>query len=77
MPEFQLSEVEVACGVTVEQVRAVRIKAYIMHDKQSVAIPKDTGPALAGAAARMALGGPVEFVAINIFGNPLYRLDRS
>lgn len=71
---FQLSDVEVACGVTVDQVEAVRATAYVMHDGQSVAIAKDTGPALAGAAARMALGAPVEFDAINVFGNPLYRL---
>jgi len=75
MPEFTLSPTEVACGVTIEQVREVRAKAYIMHDKQSVAIVRGTPPALAGAAARLALGGDVEFVAINIWGNPLYRLS--
>jgi hypothetical protein len=74
MTEFTLSPIEVACGVTMDDVRRVRADAYVMHDKRSVAIGRNTPPALAGAAARMALGGPVEFDALNIWGQPLYRL---
>lgn len=74
MTEFTLSPTEVACGVTEEAARAVRRDAYVMHHGRSVAITRGTPPALAGAAARLALGGPVEFDAINIWGQPLYRL---
>jgi hypothetical protein len=72
--DFTLSPTEVACGVTVDEVRRVRAEAYVMHDKRSVAIGRNVGPAVAGAAARLALGGPVEFDTINIWGQPLYRL---
>lgn len=57
---FTLSPVELACGVTMDDVRAHRAAGYVTASGLFVADPL-ASPAVAGAAARMALGGPVEF----------------
>lgn len=73
---FALTDIERACGVTLADVRSARNDAYIYHGGQSypaVVLPRYCPPALAGAAARMALGGPVEFSHLSE-GMPVYRL---
>jgi hypothetical protein len=72
--EFALSDVEVACGVTLDDVRLARREAYVSASGTYVTIRKGTPPAVAGAAARLALGGPVEFESFDTFGQPFYRL---
>lgn len=77
--EFTLSDIERACGITLADVRKARRDALIYHGGQTypaVALPRYCPPALAGAAARMALGGPVEFSHL-AGGMPVYRLARQ
>lgn len=73
---FTLTDTERACGVTLADVQSARNDAYIYHGGQpypAVVLPRYCPPALAGAAARMALGGPVEFSHLS-GGMPVYRL---
>lgn len=76
---FTLTDIELACGVTVADVRKARKDAYAYHGgtpDAAVALPRYCPPALAGAAARMALGAPVEFSHLSS-GMPVYRLARA
>lgn len=73
---FTLTDTERACGVTLVDVQSARNYAYIYRGGQpypAVVLPSFCPPALAGAAARMALGGPVEFSHLS-GGMPVYRL---
>lgn len=72
---FPLTVTEFACGVTLPAVVAERTGGLVFDGGRAF-IPKsrDCGPALAGAAARMALGGPVVFAGLNSAGWPVYRL---
>lgn len=65
-----LSDIEIACGVTLEQVQDVLPLVAVRNGK--VMLPEATGPALAGAVARCALAGPVEFRGLNSLGYPVY-----
>ena len=70
---MELSEIERACGVTLEAVAEHLPRVYVFGC-DSVAVPAGLSPALAGAVARCALAGPVEFVTINrSTGFPVYR----
>lgn len=71
-PAIVLSDIERACGVTVDAVRATRARALIFADGTKVALDANTPPALAGAAARLAFGAPVRFAGLNPFGMPIY-----
>lgn len=76
MAEFALTDIEVACGVTLPEVRQCREQAFVLHDR-AVCLPSGAGPALSTAASRMALGVPTEFVGFNQFRQPIYRATRS
>jgi hypothetical protein len=75
---FELSETEVACGVTLDVVRAVARDAWVLAGGETVIMPYQTGtgavygPAVLGAAARLRLNTPVDFVRINHAGLPVY-----
>lgn len=72
--KLELTEGEVACGVTLEQVQDVLTKVLVRDG--AVIMPKYTPPALAGAVARCALAGPAEFRGLNSLGLPVYRSER-
>lgn len=72
MSAFTLTELEVACDVTVPKVAALSERAHLTGD--GLIVVEDRGPALTGAAARMKAGGPVTFVGINRFDHALYRV---
>ena len=65
-----LTEVEKACGVTLEQVAELLPKVLVRQGK--VIFPTYVGPALAGATARCALAHPAEYVGLNSLGHPVY-----
>lgn len=68
---LELTQVEKYCGVTLEDVAEVLLKVMVRNNH--VFLPEHVGPALAGAVARCALAGPVEFVGINSLRQPVYR----
>jgi hypothetical protein len=72
-----LTDTEVYCGVTVEAVVSERTGGLVFDGGQAF-IPRSQhcAPALAGAAARYALGGEAGFVGLNAAGWPVYRLVR-
>lgn len=72
-----LTEMERACGVTVEQVSWTRAESLVFGGGEAVALPVGTPPALAGVAARLALGGAVSFAGLNHYSQPVYRLERE
>ena len=72
--KLELTEGEIACGVTLGQV-AELLPKVLMRRNELVILPKLTPPALAGATARCAFGAPAEFVGLNMLGQPLYRLS--
>ena len=67
---FNLTDIEVACGVTLDKVTETATKTWTTNSRH-VVLPKDTGPALAGATARYILRAPVDFVGLR-FGYPVY-----
>ena len=71
--EFTLTDIERACGVTMEDVRRVRRESYVFDGGRAVAVSWDVPPALGTAAARLALGGPAGFVGRNPRGQSVYR----
>lgn len=72
MTDFTLSETEVACGVTLEDVKREACRSLVTSDSVFIVLAPDIGPALAGAAARMKASGPVEFLWFNHAGMPVY-----
>lgn len=72
--KLELSETEIYCGVTLEQVQIMLPKVLVRDG--DVILPKDVAPALAGAVARCALAGPVVFRGFNALGLPVYRPER-
>lgn len=71
VPAFRLSPTEIACGVTIEQVRETRGRSLVREDR--VFIPLGTAPALAGAVARCAIGDEVVLAGMNSLRVPVYR----
>lgn len=70
---LELSEIEIACGVTLEQVQDLLPKVLVREG--AVIFPKYTGPALCGAVARCALATPAQFAGLNSLGMPVYRAE--
>lgn len=68
--KLELTEIEIACGVTLEQVQQVLPKALVRSYK--VVLPSDSSPALAAATARCALAAPAEYVGM-FNGCPVYQ----
>ena len=71
--EFTLTDIERACGVTMEDVRRVRRESYVFDSGRAVAVSWGVPPALGAAAARLALGAPAGFVGRNPLGQSVYR----
>lgn len=69
---FVLTDLERACGVTMDDVMRERRRGYVTSNGEFIG-GMYAGPALAGAAARLALGGPVEFSHLSS-GCPVYRM---
>ena len=65
-----LTATEVACGVTVAEVERYAARSLVMPSGKVVV--DDVAPALAGAVAKLRLGGEVEFLGFNILGLPVY-----
>jgi hypothetical protein len=69
---FILSDIERACGVTLEDVRAFALTSTIT-DGMAV-IDQHATPAQAGATARYLLGAPVDFSHLAMGAYPVYRV---
>lgn len=74
---FALTEMERALGVTAEQAAQTRAQSLVFDGGDAVLFPVGTPAALAGAAARLALGGAVLFAGLNQYSQPVYRLERK
>lgn len=70
---FTLTDIERACGVTVEAVILARRVGLVFDDGRAFMAKRHDAPALAGASARMALGAPVAFSHLSS-GCPVYVL---
>jgi len=68
-----LTDTEIACGVTLEQVAELLPKVLLRNDR--VILPEDTPPALATSTARCAFGEPAVFAGHNQLGQPVYRRE--
>ena len=68
---LELTEVEIACDVTLEAVAVELPLGRFVRDGYGFMVSKSASPALAGAVARVALAGPVEFSHL-AFGCPVY-----
>ncbi len=67
-----LTEIEAACGVTLEQVADLLPKGLFIKDGTRYVLPENTPPALGTSTARAAFGRPAQFLALNQFGQPVY-----
>lgn len=67
-----LTEIEAACGVTLEQVAAELPRCLVRNGK--VTISANVGPALAGSVARCALGVPAAYIGRSLIGS-VYEAD--
>lgn len=67
----ELTEIEIACGVTLEQV-AEMLPRVLVRDRR-VIVPADTPPALAISVARCALGETAVYSGHNRLGLLVYR----
>ena len=68
---LELSEIEIACGVTLEAVAVELPLGRFVRDGDGFMVSKSASPALAGATARAAFAAPVEFSHL-AFGYPVY-----
>ena len=68
---LELTEIEIACDVTLEAVAVELPLGRFVRDCDGFMVSKSAPPALAGAVARAAIGGPVEFSHL-AFGYPVY-----
>ncbi len=71
MDTFTLTDIELACGVTLDDVHAYAATSYVSDDM--AVIDRFASPAQAGATARYLLGAPVEFSHLAM-GCPVYVL---
>ena len=69
---FTLTPTEAACGVTLAAVSDTRARGYVLDSGAAFVAPLNVGPALAQAAARMALGVAVTFDHMALGGYPVY-----
>lgn len=67
-----LTEIDLACGVTLEAVADTLTKCLVRGD--TVIMPADVSPAVAFSTMRAAFANaPFEFVGLNSFSQPVYR----
>lgn len=64
---YVLTETEIACGVTLEQV-AAELPRCVIRRAGTVIVSGALSPALAGSVARAALGAPVELDGLSLLG---------
>ena len=65
-----LTDIENACGVTLEDVARELPRGVFRKGGQTFVVSADTGPALAGSVARAAFAGaPVEYVGQTLLGH--------
>ena len=69
--KLELTEIEIACGVTLEAVAVELPLGRFVRDGDAFMVSKSAPPALAGAVARAAFAAPVEFSHL-AFGCPVY-----
>lgn len=74
MSTFTLSELELACGITLDAVRTARSQAmtHLTREGFRVVVAPEVGPALGGAVARMALGVRAEYLGMNALKCPVF-----
>lgn len=72
-----LTETEIACGVTLDDVARELPRGLMIDNLTAFAVSNECSPALAGSVARAAFGGPVRFVGHNSLGMPIYRAERA
>lgn len=73
--KLELTEIEVACGVTLEQVQEVLPKVLVRRGELAI-MPDGLSPALCGAVARCVFAGAgIKFQGLNMFGQPVYTLE--
>lgn len=68
-----LTEIEEACGVTLEAVAELLPKGLLISAGSRFILPANVAPALAGSTARCAFGKPAEFDGLNLLSQPIYR----
>lgn len=68
-----LTDTEIACGITLDQVAELLPKVLIRNNR--VIVPADTPPALATSVARCAFGEPAVYTGHNELGLPVYRRE--
>lgn len=69
---FELSPIELACGVSLDAVKHARSRAMVHLTSAGARVVVDSGPALGGAVARMALGVRCEYLGLNGAGYAVY-----
>lgn len=68
---LELTDIETACGVTLDDVAAELPRVLVRNDR--VIVDANVGPALAGALARCAFAEPAVFAGFNEVGLSVYR----
>lgn len=71
--KHELTDTEIACGVTLDQVAELLPKVLVRNNR--VIVPEDAPPALATAVARCAFGEPAVYTGHNQLGQPVYRRE--
>lgn len=74
MITFELTDLEKACGVTLADAQREARRGLIRNG--NLCLDPSIPPALAGAAARLRLAGPAEYVGHNGVGQPVYKATR-
>lgn len=70
--EHVLTDLEVECGVTLEQVQYYLPRGAFI-DNGTAWVSDAPGPALAGSVARCAFGRPATYTGQNLLGQAVYR----
>lgn len=73
MYNHELTEIEEACDVTLDDVAELLPKGLFTHEGTHFVLPEHTSPALGSSTARAAFGAPAEFAGMNQLGQPVYR----
>lgn len=69
---FALTPIETAGGVSLADVRDARARGYVLDAGAAFVAPSNVAPAVAQAAARMALGVPITFDHLALGGYPVF-----
>lgn len=69
----ELTEIEIAAGVTLDQVADMMTKGLMRNNR--VILPADVSPALGMSVARCMFGEPAVYTGHNELGLPVYRRE--